>query len=99
MPRSLSRCSAPEGSISRRPRFSAWWARRKKTFTTSLARWFERNGLGSFTPEDAVALFNRWTEGTEYDYAGMLNPGVAETLEALRDRGVRLALAIFISYG
>ena len=52
----------------------------QKTFTTSLARWFERNGLGSFTPEDAVALFNRWTEGTVYDYAGMLNPGVAETL-------------------
>lgn len=65
----------------------------QKTFTSSLARWFARNGLGAMTPDEAVALYNRWTAGSSYDYAALLNPGVPETLTALRGRGVCLALA------
>ncbi len=65
----------------------------QKTFTSSLARWFARNGLGTMTPDEAVALYYRWTAGSSYDYAALLNPGVPETLAALRERGVRLALA------
>lgn len=65
----------------------------QRTYAATLARWFERNGLGSYAPEEAVALYDRWAAGRSYDYAALLNPGVPETLEALRAAGVRLALA------
>ena len=53
----------------------------------------ERAGFGRLSAAQAVARYDAWAMGNAADYAGLLNPGAAETLEALRGRGVRTALA------
>lgn len=64
-----------------------------ETFNQTVAEWWERGGYGTFTPEEAIARFNEWGKDYVYDYHAFMNPGVPETLDALRARGLRLALA------
>lgn len=64
-----------------------------ETFNQTVAEWWERGGYGTFTPEEAIARFNEWGKDYVYDYRALMNPGVPETLDALRARGLRLALA------
>ena len=64
-----------------------------ETFNQTVAQWWERGGYGTFTPEEAIARFNEWGKDYVYDYRALMNPGVPETLDALRARGLRLALA------
>lgn len=61
-------------------------------FRRNIRDWFARAGR-SYAEDEAVAAYNAWSEDRSCDYASMQNPGVRETLEALRSRGVRLALA------
>ena len=63
------------------------------TWMRILASWWERGGYGVFTPEEAVARFREWEADVTFDYAALKNPGVSETIETLRGRGVRVALA------
>lgn len=65
----------------------------QETFRQTVVSWWERGGYGTLTPEEAIARFNAWGESYVYDYHALMNPGVPETLAALRERGVRLALA------
>lgn len=65
----------------------------QETFRQTVVSWWERGGYGVLTPEEAIARFNAWGESYVYDYHALMNPGVPETLAALRERGVRLALA------
>lgn len=62
-------------------------------FVRLIADWFSRSGT-SCSPEEGLADFRTWAAGNPpFDYATLLNPGVRETLEELRARGVRTALA------
>lgn len=61
-------------------------------FRRNIRQWYARIGQ-AYTEDEAVAAFNSWSEARPCDYASMLNPGVRETLEELKARGVRLALA------
>lgn len=45
------------------------------------------------TPDGAWELYGEWEKGRPWNYTELLNPGIAETLAALRERGVRIALA------
>lgn len=65
----------------------------RETFNQTIAQWWERGGYGTFTPDEAIARFNEWGKSYVYDYRALMNPGVPETLDALRARGLRLALA------
>lgn len=65
----------------------------RETFNQTVAQWWERGGYGTFTPDEAIARFNEWSKSYVYDYRALMNPGVPETLDALRARGLRLALA------
>lgn len=65
----------------------------RETFNQTVAQWWERGGYGTFTPDEAIARFNEWGKSYVYDYRALMNPGVPETLDALRARGFRLALA------
>lgn len=65
----------------------------QETFRQTVVSWWERGGYGTLTPAEAIARFNAWGESYVYDYRALMNPGVPETLAALRERGVRLALA------
>ena len=65
----------------------------RETFNQTVAQWWERGGYGTFTPDEAIARFNEWGKSYVYDYRALMNPGVPETLDALRARGLRLALA------
>lgn len=62
-------------------------------FRRNIRRWYARVGR-DYTEDEAVAAYEAWTEARRpYDYRSMMNPGIPETLAALKDRGVRLALA------
>lgn len=65
----------------------------RETFNQTVAQWWERGGYGTFTPDEAIARFNEWGKSYVYDYRALMNPGVPETLDVLRARGLRLALA------
>ena len=58
-----------------------------------LEYWWER-GTGEKRPGAELAqMLDEQTADTPIDYAALLNPGVPETLDALRARGYRVALA------
>lgn len=58
----------------------------------SMMRWFSDAGR-PVTEDDINELEAAWWRGHDVDYAALLNPGVTDTLERLKARGVRLALA------
>lgn len=62
-------------------------------FRRTVVGWWERGGYGTFTPDEAIARFNEWGKDYVYDYRALMNAGVPETLAALRERGLRVALA------
>ena len=62
-------------------------------FMRLVADWYGRAGK-PVTEEEGLAAFCAWAAGNPpFDYIGLLNPGVRETLAELRARGVRTALA------
>ena len=63
-----------------------------KDFQKNLARWFAMGGV-ELSIEEAEARYDEWAKDHPADYASLLNPGVVETVAALKDRGVRVALA------
>lgn len=63
-----------------------------QAFRRMLAAWFERMG-SNFTADEAEQAFYDWSTDRPMSYAKLLNPGVRETLAALRERGLRVALA------
>ena len=53
-----------------------------------------RNGMETASPEEAERVYEDWaSENAERNYGKIMNPGVPETLDALRSAGVRVALA------
>lgn len=64
-----------------------------ETFLNALVDWWERGGYGTFTAEEAYRRYQEWSGDYVYHYRELLNPGVVETLDKLKRRGVRLALA------
>lgn len=63
-----------------------------QTFQRVLADWWSRLGR-DLTPEAAEKTFRTWSALRPCDYRAILNPGVGETIDELRSRGVRVALA------
>lgn len=61
-------------------------------FSRTMADWWGRIGR-EVTEEEAVALFREWSDRHPCDFKSIMFPGVAETIDELRARGVRLALA------
>lgn len=64
----------------------------QKVFDAKICEWWGRAGR-NYTAEQALDHMHRWDVRHPVDYAQLLNPGVAETLQALKDAGVRIALA------
>lgn len=64
-----------------------------QAFQRNLVKWMERGGRGHMTGDEAEAVYNEWAAGRPQPYADLLNPGVAETVDALHELGVRVALA------
>lgn len=64
-----------------------------QAFQRTIASWFERAGHGPFTPDKAEATYDSWAQDRPYDIQALLNLGARETIAALKERGVRLALA------
>lgn len=62
-------------------------------FQRNLQMWMRRGGRGELTGDEAEAVYNEWASHRPRPYARLLNPGVAETVEALHGMGVRVALA------
>lgn len=63
-----------------------------QTFQRVLADWWSRAGR-ELTPEAAEKTFRTWSALRPCDYKAILNPGVGDTIDELRLRGVRIALA------
>lgn len=63
-----------------------------QVFRATLVDWFSRAGR-TLTGEEAEREFRVWSALHPCDYPSILNPGVAETVDELRARGVRVALA------
>ena len=64
-----------------------------QTFQRNVAFWLERAGKGVVDPETAEKVFDDWAQDHVKNYDELLNPGIHETVEELKCRGVRLALA------
>lgn len=64
-----------------------------QTFMRVLVEWYEMAGAGRLSESEALARFNEWERGYPKDYRKLLNPGVRDTIEELKRRGVRVALA------
>ncbi len=65
----------------------------QKYFQRLLASWLARIGR-DVEPVEAEGVFNDWVAARgPNDYAALLNPGVHETIDELRARGVHVALA------
>ena len=64
-----------------------------RDFQQVLVDWHERAGSGKLSVEAAEARYEVWASAYPCDYRKLLNPGVAETLAGLKERGVRVALA------
>ncbi|MDN0064425.1 MULTISPECIES: HAD family hydrolase [Collinsella] len=62
-------------------------------FQRNLQMWMRRGGRGELSGDEAEAIYNEWASHRPRPYAQLLNPGVAETVEALHGMGVRVALA------
>ena len=63
-----------------------------KEFKRNLVRWFALGGQ-DVTEDEALARYNVWEASNAPDFAALCNHGVVETIEELKRRGVRLALA------
>lgn len=61
-------------------------------FQRTLASWLARIGR-HFEPKAAEEFFDAWAVDYPHDWNALLNPGVPETVAALKQRGVRVALA------
>ena len=55
--------------------------------------WWERSLGERLSGEEIAALEHEYSKRNPIDHAAIMNPGVPETLAALRERGLRLALA------
>ncbi len=65
-----------------------------QTFQRTVRDILARNGIKTASPEAAEKLYEAWAaENFERNYGKIMNPGVSETLDALRAAGVRVALA------
>ena len=63
-----------------------------QSFRRMLKGWFERLG-SNFTVDEAEQAFYDWSADRPMRFRDLLNPGVYETITALKDAGVRVALA------
>lgn len=63
-----------------------------QTFQRVLADWWSRAGR-ELTLDAAEQTYRDWEALHPCDYKAILNPGVADTIDELRSRGVRVALA------
>ena len=69
-------------------------------FQRNLQMWMRRGGRGELTGDEAEAVYNEWASHRPRPYARLLNPGVAETVEALREAGAEVLGAVSIfTYG
>ncbi len=67
-------------------------------YLSFLETWWER-GTGEKRPgAELERMVTAHTADMPLDYAALLNPGVADTLDALRERGYRVALASSSKY-
>lgn len=65
-----------------------------QTFQRTVQDVLARNGVETDSPAAAEGVYETWAaENCERNYAQIMNPGVPETLDALRAAGVRVALA------
>lgn len=65
-----------------------------QTFQRSVQDVLARNGIHASSPAAAERIYEDWAaENSERNYGQIMNPGVPETLDALRGAGVRVALA------
>lgn len=63
-------------------------------FQRMIADVLGRNGIETASPEEAEKVYEDWArENYVRNYGQIMNPGVPETLDALRAAGVRVALA------
>lgn len=63
-----------------------------KDFKRNLVRWYGFGGE-EITEEEGLERYNAWEAEHTPDFASLRNPGVVETVEELKRRGVRVALA------
>ena len=59
-----------------------------KDFQKNLARWFAMGGV-ELSIEEAKARYDEWAKDHPADYASLLNPGVVETVAALKENAVK----------
>lgn len=65
-----------------------------QTFQRTVQDVLARGGIETPSPEEAERVYETWAaENFERNYGQIMNPGVPETLDALRAAGVRVALA------
>lgn len=66
--------------------------RSAQEYRRALVGWFARSGR-SMTEDEALRVYEAWAGSRPVDYRALLNPGVVETIYALRGMGTRVALA------
>lgn len=65
-----------------------------QTFQRTIRDVLARNGIETASPEAAERIYEDWAvKNCERNYGQIMNPGVPETLDALRAAGLRVALA------
>lgn len=64
-----------------------------RDFQCMLKRWFDGAGIDPNSYDAPEDIFNEWVQDKPRSFAELLNPGARETIDALKDRGVRVALA------
>ena len=64
-----------------------------QAFTRMIHDWFGRIGRTELSSEETLEIYLEWASKRSYDYRSLLNPGVPETIDALKGCGVRVALA------
>lgn len=65
-----------------------------QVFQRMIADVLRRNGIEVAGPEEAERVYEDWArENYVRNYGQIMNPGVPQTLDALREAGVRVALA------
>lgn len=63
-----------------------------KDFKRNLVAWYALGGE-QITEDEGLERYNAWESAHYPDFASLLNPGVVETVDELKRRGVRVALA------
>lgn len=61
-------------------------------FRRNLVKWYALGGE-CISEDEGLARYNAWEAEHKPDFAALLNPGVATTIDELKRRGVRVALA------